>query len=118
MPCLLRIVGKGGILEAFGVGLVCCCLVTNDSGGWVVEVFRGVAKSVVYCMSLDSGAVVLGCVGISGTCTFLTTLSLSAIATNGKIAGGGAYYLLLGQEKCVIPRSVVQQLVAAMSKQA
>ncbi|CAE7477296.1 Slc12a4 [Symbiodinium natans] len=46
------IVGKGGILEAFGVGLVCC------------------------------------------TCTFLTTLSLSAIATNGKIAGGGAYYLI------------------------
>eukprot|EP00931_Biecheleriopsis_adriatica_P058779 TRINITY_DN35076_c0_g1_i1.p1 TRINITY_DN35076_c0_g1~~TRINITY_DN35076_c0_g1_i1.p1 ORF type:complete len:1025 (+),score=157.76 TRINITY_DN35076_c0_g1_i1:47-3121(+) len=28
------------------------------------------------------------------TCTFLTTLSLSAIATNGKIAGGGAYYLI------------------------
>ena len=46
------IVGKGGILEAFGVGAVCC------------------------------------------TCTFLTTLSLSAIATNGKIAGGGAYYLI------------------------
>eukprot|EP00930_Biecheleria_cincta_P096598 TRINITY_DN8841_c0_g1_i2.p1 TRINITY_DN8841_c0_g1~~TRINITY_DN8841_c0_g1_i2.p1 ORF type:complete len:1089 (+),score=175.20 TRINITY_DN8841_c0_g1_i2:220-3267(+) len=28
------------------------------------------------------------------TCTFLTTLSLSAIATNGKIQGGGAYYLI------------------------
>ena len=32
-------------------------------------------------------------VPVPGTCTFLTTLSLSAIATNGKIAGGGAYYL-------------------------
>lgn len=44
-----------------------------------------------------------------GTCTFLTTLSLSAIATNGKIAGGGAYYLCLGM--CLVIFSFRVQLV-------
>jgi potassium/chloride transporter 4/5/6 len=28
------------------------------------------------------------------SCTFITTLSLSAVATNGKILGGGSYYLI------------------------
>lgn len=28
------------------------------------------------------------------SCTFLTSLSLSAIVTNGKIRSGGAYYIL------------------------
>lgn len=28
------------------------------------------------------------------SCTFVTTLSLSAVATNGKIAGGGSYFLI------------------------
>lgn len=41
-----------------------------------------------------------------GTCTFLTTLSLSAIATNGKIAGGGAYYLCLGMCLVIFCHSV------------
>lgn len=36
----------------------------------------------------------LGIVGMCCTCTFLTALSLSAIATNGHIKGGGPYYLI------------------------
>ncbi|KAF4735647.1 hypothetical protein FOZ63_031662 [Perkinsus olseni] len=35
------------------------------------------------------GAVLLGC-----TCTFITSLSLSAVATNGKVKAGGSYYLI------------------------
>lgn len=46
------IVGKAGVLQAFGLVAVCCC------------------------------------------CTFITTLSLSAVATNGKILGGGSYFLI------------------------
>ena len=44
----------------------------------------------------DNSSSRLGACSSAGTCTFLTTLSLSAIATNGKIAGGGAYYLNFG----------------------
>lgn len=36
----------------------------------------------------------LGIVGMCCACTFLTSLSLSAIATNGHIKGGGPYYLI------------------------
>jgi potassium/chloride transporter 4/5/6 len=31
---------------------------------------------------------------LCGLCTFLTTISLSAIATNGAMKGGGPYYLI------------------------
>uniref|UniRef100_K7MCG5 Cation chloride cotransporter n=1 Tax=Glycine max TaxID=3847 RepID=K7MCG5_SOYBN len=33
-------------------------------------------------------------VSLCGTCTFLTSISLSAIATNGAMKGGGPYYLI------------------------
>ncbi|CAK8534558.1 unnamed protein product [Lathyrus sativus] len=33
-------------------------------------------------------------VALCGTCTFLTSISLSAIATNGAMKGGGPYYLI------------------------
>mmetsp|Transcript_52564 Transcript_52564/g.115284 ORF Transcript_52564/g.115284 Transcript_52564/m.115284 type:complete len:911 (+) Transcript_52564:19-2751(+) len=33
-------------------------------------------------------------VGITCTCTFITALSLSAVATNGKILAGGSYFLI------------------------
>ncbi|KAK2450827.1 cation-chloride co-transporter [Trifolium repens] len=33
-------------------------------------------------------------VAMCGTCTFLTSISLSAIATNGAMKGGGPYYLI------------------------
>ncbi|CAH9111816.1 unnamed protein product [Cuscuta europaea] len=33
-------------------------------------------------------------VALCGSCTFLTTISLSAIATNGAMKGGGPYYLI------------------------
>jgi amino acid transporter len=33
-------------------------------------------------------------VAVCCLCTFITTLSLSAVATNGKILGGGSYYLI------------------------
>ncbi|EPS64846.1 hypothetical protein M569_09934, partial [Genlisea aurea] len=33
-------------------------------------------------------------VAFCGACTFLTTISLSAIATNGAMKGGGPYYLI------------------------
>nr|GMD06332.1 cation-chloride cotransporter 1 isoform X1 [Ipomoea batatas] len=33
-------------------------------------------------------------VAFCGSCTFLTTISLSAIATNGAMKGGGPYYLI------------------------
>nr|ACE78321.1 cation-chloride cotransporter-like protein [Lotus tenuis] len=33
-------------------------------------------------------------VALCGTCTFLTAISLSAIATNGAMKGGGPYYLI------------------------
>ena len=77
-----RIVGKGGILEAFGVGAVCCNWASLLDFHWTKS-----GKPRFFFVA-DSGQ--------RGTCTFLTTLSLSAIATNGKIAGGGAYYLCLG----------------------
>eukprot|EP00927_Polykrikos_kofoidii_P083178 TRINITY_DN8465_c0_g1_i1.p1 TRINITY_DN8465_c0_g1~~TRINITY_DN8465_c0_g1_i1.p1 ORF type:complete len:1014 (+),score=127.58 TRINITY_DN8465_c0_g1_i1:70-3042(+) len=35
-----------------------------------------------------------GLVFVCCTCTFITTLSLSAVATNGKIMAGGSYYLI------------------------
>ena len=78
-----RIVGKGGILEAFGVGAVCCNWASLQ---YLIFIGRSQESRVVEAFADWQ----------RGTCTFLTTLSLSAIATNGKIAGGGAYYLCLG----------------------
>lgn len=91
-----RIVGKGGILEAFGVGAVCCNWASLQ---YLIFIGRSQESRVVEAFADWQ----------RGTCTFLTTLSLSAIATNGKIAGGGAYYLCLGM--CLVIFSFRVQLV-------
>lgn len=38
---------------------------------------------------------------LSGVVTMLTTISMSAIATNGKVKGGGAYFLISRSVGCV-----------------
>ncbi|XP_015066753.1 cation-chloride cotransporter 1 isoform X4 [Solanum pennellii] len=53
---------------------------------------------VVWKISMIVGMAGIGesllLVAFCGSCTFLTTISLSAIATNGAMKGGGPYYLI------------------------
>jgi potassium/chloride transporter 4/5/6 len=62
---LAWIVGVAGIIEALGVVLLCCS---------VVSAFNLQLLSIFQ--------------------TFLTAISLSAIATNGAISAGGPYYMI------------------------
>jgi amino acid transporter len=64
-----------------------------------------------------TGALII--LGIANLITFLTSLSLSAIATNSKVGGGGAYYLIsrsLGLEiggSIGVPLFIAQAISAA-----
>ena len=69
-----------------------------------------------------TGALII--LGIANLITFLTTLSLSAIATNTKVGGGGAYYLIsrsLGLEiggSIGVPLFLAQAISAANAYRA
>lgn len=82
--------GKQGVKEAvkFGMwdGVLARCLLNI----WGVILFLRVGWMVGYAGIGLSVFVILLAVSV----TFISTLSLSAICTNGKVEGGGAYYMI------------------------
>ena len=39
---------------------------------------------------------------IGGSVSLITSLSLSAISTNGEVSGGGAYYMVRKFDRCIV----------------
>jgi len=78
----------------------------NSSGGgqglWAGVIFPCTANILGVILFLRAPWIVgkagianaFGLVFVCCICTFVTTLSLSAVATNGKILGGGSYYII------------------------
>jgi solute carrier family 12 (sodium/potassium/chloride transporter), member 2 len=48
-------------------------------------------KHIVFFIGLLEG---LGILTVSNTVTFVTSLSMSAVSTNGQITAGGIYYMI------------------------
>ncbi|XP_059288857.1 cation-chloride cotransporter 1-like isoform X1 [Lycium ferocissimum] len=76
---------------------------TADKSGTLMGVFMPCLQNILGIIYYIRFTWIVGMAGIGeslllvaccGSCTFLTTVSLSAIATNGAMKGGGPYYLI------------------------
>ncbi|KAG8385220.1 hypothetical protein BUALT_Bualt03G0019500 [Buddleja alternifolia] len=76
---------------------------TNVKSGTMMGVFVPCLQNILGIIYYIRFSWIVGMAGIGeslllvafcGSCTFLTTISLSAIATNGAMKGGGPYYLI------------------------
>ncbi|KAK4710796.1 hypothetical protein R3W88_005309 [Solanum pinnatisectum] len=76
---------------------------TADKSGTLMGVFMPCLQNILGIIYYIRFSWIVGMAGIGeslllvvfcGSCTFLTTISLSAIASNGAMKGGGPYYLI------------------------
>lgn len=82
--------GSGGGGHAIKLGWVQGCLIPCLLNIWGVMLFLRVA----WVVALAGVGQTLIIIGLSYAVCLVTTLSLSAICTNGDVKGGGLYYII------------------------